>query len=128
MPSLSKSRKATPVPVVSRMYLLVAVPPKTVRCVRPALEATSTKVGDGPGAPTITAPATLKTAANLSTTEDTEDTENQSYFVIRSYLCVLRVLRGGELRSSEREPSSNPEHARTEDVGRLAEIRAAVRI
>src|SRR5437870_11386783 len=42
-PSLSKSKMATPLPVVSRMYFLTSLPPVTLRAVRPASSAMSRK-------------------------------------------------------------------------------------
>src|SRR5215472_7391092 len=42
-PSLSSSKIATPVPVVSMMYFFVSTPPKIVIALRPALSAMSTK-------------------------------------------------------------------------------------
>jgi hypothetical protein len=41
----------------------------------------------------------MSLAATLSTTEDTEDTEVQTFSRTGLFLRVLRVLRGGELLS-----------------------------
>src|SRR5579859_2512751 len=46
-PSLSSSKMATPVPVVSMMYFLVLTPPKTTGEARPAFSAISVKCARG---------------------------------------------------------------------------------